>query len=269
MARYDVVTFLTDYGLADVFVGLCHAALVTGAPHARVVDLTHAIARQDVCHGAGVLADCMPFLPPAVHLAVVDPGVGTVRRPVVVAAGDALLVGPDNGLLWPAAERLGGAAAAWGIAVAQARPAVTFDGRDVFAPAAARLAAGADPDAVGPRLGVEALHRLTLPEATVAAGVLQAEVVHADAFGNVQLSARAADLEAAGLPPGAGLIVAGRPATRCETFADVAGGDLAVLPDAFGRVQVAVNRGSAAVALGLSPGDVVVVALAHRPRGPG
>lgn len=112
LPRYDVVTFLSDYGLTDPFVGLCHAVLAHRAPHARVVDLTHGIGPQDVRHGAVVLSDCVPHLPPAVHLAVVDPGVGTPRRPIVIAAGDALLVGPDNGLLWPAATRLGGPAAA-------------------------------------------------------------------------------------------------------------------------------------------------------------
>jgi S-adenosyl-L-methionine hydrolase (adenosine-forming) len=258
----QLITFLTDYGRADPFVGVCHAVIAGLAPAVRVVDLTHDITAHDVHHGAATLADCLPWLPPAVHLAVVDPGVGTVRRPVVVAAGGQLLVGPDNGLLWPAAVRLGGAAQAWELAVAPGTPA-TFHGRDVFAPAAARLAAGAAPDDVGTRVDPGELCTLTLPAAHVADGALTAEVLTVDRFGNVVLWAETADLAAAELRPGEPVDVAvgerAAPAMLAVTFADVAPGEVAVLADAFGRVQVAVNQGSAAAALATRPGDRLLI----------
>ncbi len=252
----QLITFLTDYGLGDPFVGLCHAVLAVGAPRARVVDLTHGIEPQDVRGGAVILADCVGYLPPAIHLAVVDPGVGTDRRPVIVTCGEALFVGPDNGLLWPAVSRLG-VDGAYEIRDRAPGPARTFDGRDVFAPAAARLAAGEPPPRLGPRVEVGSLTRLDLPAARVAAGVLEAEVLTVDRFGNLALGAGPAELDAAGFLPGQPLTVNGHAATRCATFAEIA--ELGVLPDAFGRAQLAVNRGSAARALGLRPGDVVRV----------
>lgn len=260
MIRYHLITFLTDYGLVDPFVGLCHAVLAYRAPHARVVDLTHAIGPQDVRHGAVVLADCIPHLQPAVHLAIVDPGVGTQRRPVVVAAGGALLVGPDNGLLWPAVQRLGGASGAFEIRDRAPGPWRTFDGRDVFAPTAARLASGAPPEALGPPVPTDALTQLRLPTARTSAGRIEAEVLLADRFGNLQLAATTADLDDAGLKPGAAVVVNARRAVCVRAFAEVAEGELGLLPDAFGRLQLAVNRGSAARALGLAVGEVAAIA---------
>lgn len=257
--RYDIVTFLSDYGLADPFVGLCHAVLAREAPHARIVDLTHGICPQDVRHGGIVLADCVGSVGSAVHLAVVDPGVGTARRSIIIAAGDALLVGPDNGLLWPAAERLGGPVGVWVITTRIPGPSRTFDGRDVFAPAAARLASGDVPGCVGTPVGGGTLARLHLPTAAVAAGRIEAEVLVVDQFGNLQLAATAADLDEAGLAVGARLEVQARPATCCATFAEIPDGQLGLLPDAFGHLQLAVNRGSAAQLLGLIPGQPVTI----------
>ena len=254
MGPYDLVTFLTDYGRDDPFVGLCHAVLAQRAPHARVVDLTHAIGAHDVRHGAVVLADCVPWLPRAVHVAVVDPGVGTVRRPVVVAAGKGLLVGPDNGMLWPAAARLGGPDAAYEIRDRVPAPSRTFDGRDVFMPAAARLACGVPPAQLGPPVPAAALARLDLPVARrTAVSAVEAEVLLVDRFGNLQLAATPADL------PATVLRVNGHPAVRCEAFAEIPPGVLGVLPDAFGRVQVALDRESAARLLGARPGDVLTI----------
>lgn len=266
--RSGIVAFLSDYGLHDPFVGLCHAVMAALAPGIRVVDLSHAVEPQAVRQGALLLADCLPWLPPpVVLLAVVDPGVGTDRRGVVVAGGAGegrrLLVGPDNGLLLPAARAAGGVTGAWSLPPASGS-ARTFDGRDVFAPAAARLGSGAAPEAVGTPIDPEGLAALDLPAAQVSAGTVRAQVGHVDRFGNVQLIARPGELEVAGLAPGtpvsvtAGVTtVAG---TLAEVFADVPVGQVAVLPDAFGRVQVAVNQGSAARRLGAGPGDTVVVA---------
>jgi S-adenosyl-L-methionine hydrolase (adenosine-forming) len=260
-----LVTFLSDYGRRDSFVGLCHAVIAGIAPAARVIDITHDVAPQDVRHGATLLADCMPWLPPAVHLAVVDPGVGTTRRPVIVDAGGTLLVGPDNGLLWPAVQALGGPTAVFQLPVPAGTPR-TFHGRDVFAPAAARLASGADPAELAAPLDPAGLVALRLPVADLGEEGIHADVLAVDRFGNLQLTARVSLAETAGWQPGARLLVGvGRTAlsaTLVETFAEVAPGEVAVLADAFGRLQVAVNRGSAAELLSARAGDPLRI----RPR---
>src|SRR5947209_19883708 len=142
-----VVSFLSDYGLEDEFVGIGQGVIAGICPHARVIDLTHGIRRHDIRGGALILEGAMSYLPPGVHLAVVDPDVGASRRAVALRAGDGRrLVGPDNGLLWPAAQRCGGVLEAADIAHSRFRlqpVSATFHGRDIFAPVAAQLAAGA------------------------------------------------------------------------------------------------------------------------------
>ncbi len=276
VSSVPLIAFLTDYGRADPFVGLCHAVLAAHAPHARVVDLTHDIGPQAVAEGALVLADCMPYLPAAVILAVVDPGVGTDRHPIIVSAGPdpRLLVGPDNGLLLPAAERLGGAEGAWRIDV-DAVPDVrepgeprsrTFDGRDVFAPVAARLAAGGHPDELGTAIDPADLVRAHVPTGGFEMGILRTPVLRCDHFGNVQLVAGVEDLDRSGWQPAENLevVVGGRRAAAVltSTFADVAVGELALLVDAFGRLQLSRRDGDAAAVLGVSPGQMVEVATA-------
>lgn len=262
----DTIAFTSDYGLRDPFVGVCHGVIARIAPHARVLDLSHGLPRHDVITGAAVLADCLPYLPPAIHLAVVDPGVGTARRAVAVAAGDAadptLLVGPDNGLLVPAAERAGGIRGAWELSDPRFRldsVAVTFHGRDVFAPAAAHLARGVDPAELGPPLPAEALVRLPELAAAVRPGVLEGAVVAVDTFGNVALSLRGEDLAAAQLHVGDRVVVsafaARWPATVVRTFDEVDERALGVLVDSFGRVAIVVKGGDAAARLGLVAGD--------------
>ena len=173
-ALTPVITFLSDYGQLDEFVGVCHGVMARRCPSARVIDLTHAIPRHDVRSGAIVLRSALPFLPAGVHLAVVDPGVSAVgrhaRRGVAIrtADHDHLLVGPDNGLLMPAAERLGGVTEAVDIGESPERllpVSRTFHGRDIFAPVAAALAAGEPLDAVGDPLPVSELRRIGLPSA--------------------------------------------------------------------------------------------------------
>jgi S-adenosyl-L-methionine hydrolase (adenosine-forming) len=266
MPAAPVIIFLTDYGYADPFVGLCHAVIAGIAPSAGVVDLTHGVQPQDVREGAALLVDCLPWLPAAVVLAVVDPGVGTGRRGVVVEAGKGsgarVFVGPDNGLLVPATEALGGATGAWKLPPTPGDES-TFDGRDVFAPAAARIALGEAPGALGVPIDPSSLVPLALPAARRTADGLSAEVVHVDGFGNLQLSARTTLLAEAGLPFGSrtslhvGASV--RPATVCRVFADIPSGGLGIMPDAFGRLQVAVNRGSAARLLGAAVGAPVLI----------
>ncbi len=261
------ILFLSDYGLADEFVGVCHAVMARVAPGARVIDLAHEIPPQDVTRGAAVLAAAAAYAPHgAVFLAVVDPAVGTRRRAVVVEAGGCLLVGPDNGVLSLTWEVLGGASRSFEIASPRLRlePAsATFQGRDVFAPAAAHLAAGLPPEEVGPPLDPAELARVTFPGASIEPGSVSCRVMAVDRFGNVQLSARPADLEEAGLAGRAELRVrAGARAhtvARGRTFAEVARGRGVVFVDSAGMVALAVNRGSAAEVFALASGDGVVL----------
>lgn len=264
VATYDWISFTTDYGDEDGFTAACRGVIARLAPHVRVLDVTHAVPPQDIRRGAAVLAQTVPYLPPAVHLAVVDPGVGTARRGVAVLAGEGVLVGPDNGLLTPAADALGGVRAAFELADPEYRlPAVspTFHGRDVFAPAAAHLAAGVRPARLGPAVDPATLVRLPTPVTRVDAGVIDTEVLAVDRFGNVQLAATGADLERIELSMGAALTIhlpdRSLPAVRGETFGDVDHGQLLVLVDSAGRAAVAVNNGSAAARLGLGSGERV------------
>ena len=266
MACYDWVTFTSDYGLEDHFVGVCHGVIARIAPSVRVIDVTHAVGARDVRHGATVLAQSVPYFPPAVHLAVVDPGVGTSRGQVAVEAGGHVLIGPDNGLLLWAAEALGGVARAHAIANPAYRlepVSRTFHGRDLFAPAAAHVAAGTDPAALGPELDPGELVRIEPPRSTVEGGRLRGEVVLVDRFGNLALGLGPEDLERAGVRLGDRVEVraGGRvfTATVGETFASVEPGELVLYEDSFRRVAVSVNQGSAAELLGAAAGDELVV----------
>lgn len=256
MAGYEWISLTTDYGLSDGFVASCHGVIGRLAPSVRVIDVTHTVAPGDVPRGAAVLAQTVPHLPTAVHVAVVDPGVGTERRGLAVETPGGILVGPDNGLLLWAADALGGAARAveltnpqW-YATAVSR---TFHGRDVFAPAAARIAFGADLAEAGPPVDLSTLVRLPDPVVAAGDGWLEAEVLTVDRFGNVQLAAPAEALGALG----ARLTVGGVRAVRGATFADAPPGGLVVYADSADRIAVAVDGGRAVVVLSVSPGDIL------------
>ncbi len=256
------IVFMTDYGMVDEFVGVCHGVMLRIAPDARVIDLTHSIPRQDVMRGALTLGRATSYMPDdAVYVAVVDPGVGSGRGSIAVrAASDALLVGPDNGSLSLAWEALGGAEAAVEITsddVVLQPVSRTFHGRDVFAPAAAHLAAGMPLADLGPPLGVEHLRVLELPGPMVASGAIGARVIGVDGFGNVQLNVGPHDLEAAGVGPV--LTVRGRAVPQVGVFADAPQGTLAAIIDSQGQLALVVNQGSAADTLGLSVGKTVVL----------
>jgi len=170
------VTFLSDYGLTDDFVGVCHGVIARIAPDVRVVDMTHGIARHDVRSGAIVLRRALDYMPAGVHLAVVDPGVGSDRRAVALRCGERLLVGPDNGLLWLAAQQLGGVADAVDIGASplgSVPVSASFHGRDLFAPIAAHLASGATLDQAGEPLDPSTLATLELPRAEPGDGRLR------------------------------------------------------------------------------------------------
>jgi S-adenosylmethionine hydrolase len=241
--RTPVVTFLSDYGPFDEFVGVCHGVVARIAPDARVLDVAHGV--RGVRAGAAMLAQAVPYLPDAVHLAVVDPGVGTTRLGVVVVSmSGSALVGPDNGLLVPAAEALGGVAAAYEIAEPRfmlPNVSATFHGRDVFAPAAAHLANGVRPNELGPRVAQPV--RLSPLHVDVRPGRIRSDVLRADHFGNVQLAATADDLSRSGLT--GRVRVNGVHSDVGRTFADVQPGCVLVHVDAGGHVSVAVNLGRA------------------------
>jgi len=258
------ITFLSDYGLEDEFVGVCHAVIATVCPEARVIDVSHGVPRHDVRGGALMLEAALPFLPPGIHLAVVDPDVGAQRRAVALrAADDRILVGPDNGLLVPAAELAGGVVEAVEIARSPLRlqpGSATFHGRDIFAPVAAHLAAGVELGAAGEPCDPGGLVRLELPRARREGGALVAQAVHVDRFGNVQLSADHDDLAAAGVRLGGGVMLELAPhgthhAYYVRTFADVEPDQLLLYEDAARRLSVAVSHGDAARRLGLQVDD--------------
>ena len=261
------ISFLSDYGREDEFVGVCHGVIARRCPQARVIDLTHEVPPQDVRQGALVLASAAPYLPAGVHLAVVDPGVGAsgtgARRAVALGASEAghALVGPDNGLLMPAAEALGGAAEAVEVSGSPERLAgmsATFHGRDLFAPVAAALAAGAQLSQVGEALDPSRLCPLDVSRARVRDGALRTHVLRSDRFGNLVLDARARDLGELGARPGSEVAVHHghrlHIARIARAFADVAEGELLLYEDSQRLLALAVNRGSAGELLGAAAG---------------
>lgn len=270
--RYRFITFLSDYGAASEFPGICRGVAKRLAPDAEIIDVTHGIEPQDVTAGALVLAAAVPYLPEAVHVAIVDPGVGTDREAVAIVTGTgSVLVGPDNGLLWPAAEALGGAAGAFAIEsprVLLQPVSATFHGRDVFMPAAAHLALGMEPSSLGHSVPVDRLARLEIPAPKVEGSHLHGRVLMVDRFGNLQLNASPADLERIGVREGDAVRVAlageEHPARYCRTFAEVLEGEIALLADSTGRIAVAVNHGSASARLGATRDDAVTLRLAAR-----
>ncbi|MCC6830992.1 MAG: SAM-dependent chlorinase/fluorinase [Thermoleophilia bacterium] len=267
------VTFLTDYGPHSEHAGALHAVIVARCPGVERVDLAHDVPPGDVRWGAILLARLAPLLPDAVHLAVVDPGVGTSRRGAAVrlAAGGAL-VGPDNGLLGAAADRLGatGAVCLDPARLGAAGAPATFHGRDLFAPAAARLVLGEPVDALGDRIPVADLLRPDLPEPEVAPGGIITETAGLDRFGNVALLARPEHLDLARIARGdrVAVICGGRelPAVAGRTFGDVPVGTAVLHADSHGFLAVAVNLGDAAAALGVTRSGARIAIT--RVRGP-
>jgi S-adenosylmethionine hydrolase len=260
------VTFLSDYGLADEFVGVVHGVIAGIVPDARVIDITHGIPRQDVRAGAAVLERSLPYLPAGVHLAVVDPDVGAQRRAVALRTADEgrLLVGPDNGLLVPAAERFGGVAEVVEISLSPWRlepVSATFHGRDIFAPVAARLAGGAPLASAGTPLEPAELVAFERTQPRREGDALVAHVVGIDGYGNATLDAAHEDLVGSDLKLGDAMAArAGSRRVRgvvARTFSDVAAGALLLYEDAGGSLALAVNGGDAAALLGLRAGDEV------------
>ena len=265
------ITFLTDFGLMDDLVGTCHGVIKRIAPDAEIIDMTHGISPQSVLEGALVLANTVPFMPEGVHLAVVDPGVGSDRRAVALRdVTGRLYVGPDNGLLIPAAERLGGIAAAHELANAAywLEPVSrTFHGRDVFSPVAAHLAQGVALEELGPELDAAELVRLELPEPTIGASTIRARALMIDRFGNVQLNLNRSHLERVGIVPGVRveleLSMERFYAVAARTFSDVRAGEIVLYEDAYENVSIAITSGNAAETLNAAVGDQVRIRVAQ------
>jgi S-adenosyl-L-methionine hydrolase (adenosine-forming) len=256
-----IITLLTDYGRDDDFVGVCHGVIRTIHPEAQIVDLTHGVRRYAVRQGALVLRNTLPYTPVGVHVAVVDPQVGTERRAVALRTADGrLLVGPDNGLLSLAWERCGGVETAVDVTRSPHRlepVSATFHGRDIFAPVAAHLALGAALEDAGDPLDPTALATVELPEPLVEDGAVLAHALVIDRFGNAALNVDHEDMAGTGITLGGTveLEVAGERylATYAQTFADVRPGELIVYEDAYRTLAVAINRGDAAATLALRP----------------
>jgi S-adenosyl-L-methionine hydrolase (adenosine-forming) len=260
-----VITFLSDFGLGDDFVGTCHGVIKRIAPEADVIDITHGIEPQSILQGALVLCNTLPYMPEGVHLAVVDPEVGTPRRALVIQTGDGrLLVGPDNGLLVPAAERLGGIEGAHEItnreyALTPVSP--TFHGRDIFSPACAHLAKGLEPSELGPSVEVESLVRAEIPEAEIGERRVRASCLYVDRFGNVQLNVHADEVKPLGIVPGARIEVELAMdrfyALAARAFAEGRPGDIILYEDAYRNMALAIFQGSAAATFGIHAGTEV------------
>jgi S-adenosyl-L-methionine hydrolase (adenosine-forming) len=256
-----IVTLLTDYGRDDDFVGVCHGVIRRIHPGVEIVDITHGIERHSVRQGALVLRNTLPYMPVGVHVAVVDPQVGTERRAIAVRTGDGrILVGPDNGLLSLAWERSEGVELAVDVTRSPHRlepVSATFHGRDIFAPVAAWLAHGAELADAGDPLDPETLARVELPQPREDDGVLVAHAAVIDHFGNVGLNVDHDRLAGTGITLGGRVEVEALGeryvATYAQTFADVNPGELMVYQDAYRTLALAVNRGDAASTLGLSP----------------
>ena len=258
------VCFLTDFGLRDDFVGTCHGVIKTIAPDAEIIDVTHGIPPQAVLQGALVLANTLPYMPAGVHLAVVDPGVGGPRRPLALRDRDGrFFVGPDNGLLIPAAERSGIEEAYELANPAYALETIsrTFHGRDLFAPAAAHLAAGVALADLGPPIDSDQLVRLDLPRPRLGDGVVEATTLYVDSFGNIALNLTREDVEQAGIVAGTRVELEHDGeryyAVAARTFTDARAGDVILYEDSYRNMSVAITGGSAAALLRVEPGDPV------------
>ena len=269
------VSLTSDWGVRDPSPAICRGVVLGIAPNALIVDITHEVDKYNIRHGALMLWCALPFLPIGAHVCVVDPGVGTARRPIAIETGRGdYLVGPDNGVLLPGAERLGGVVRAHQIDNTQYRlPIVssTFHGRDLFTPAAAHLALGVPLDAIGPEVDPESLSAIDWPAVIVRDNELETSVVYRDTFGNVKLAGLTSDLQTAlsGLAPNDKVEVRfgkartkGTVMTWAQTFGDVPTGEFLVYEDSYGRLCIAQNQGDAVKALGIDDAASVRISRA-------
>ncbi len=262
--RRVFVTFLSDFGLQDDFVGTCHGVIKRIAPEAQIIDITHGIPRQQILQGALVLANTIRYMPVGSHLAVVDPGVGGARRALALRDQDGrYYVGPDNGLLIPAAERAGIEAAHELANPTYALDSIsrTFHGRDLFAPAAAHLAAGVEIGELGPPIDPDALVRLDLPQPELRADRIIATILYVDSFGNIALNLTRDHVTEVGIVPGmqVELDLGGERvyAVAARTFADARPGDIMLYEDSYRNMSLAISSGNAAEMLHARVGQAI------------
>ena len=269
---HDTISFLTDYGLADEFVGVCKSVIRTIAPDVAVIDVSHYVPPHDIRAGSLTLVRAVQYLAPGVVLAVVDPGVGTERRAVAIEVGekgkgDAYFVGPDNGLLAAAVAMVGGATRAVELTNPEfhlTAPGATFAGRDIFAPAAAHLCLGVPLTELGPELDPLGLVPGLVPLArTGDDGELLAEVLWVDRFGNAQLNVGPEDLDDMGDRISLHIGDAVRTARRVTAYEKLGAGEVGLVVDSYGLLAVSLDRASAAEALRLGPGTGVSLSEAH------
>ncbi|HEY7565422.1 MAG TPA: SAM-dependent chlorinase/fluorinase [Acidimicrobiia bacterium] len=259
------ICLLTDYGLADEFVGVLHGVILRISPQSPIVDITHGIPPGDIRAGALALTRAVQYLPAGVVLAVVDPGVGTARRALAIGTDSGYFVGPDNGLLSPAVAMIGGARSIYSIEnpdVIIPGPGATFHGRDVFAPAAALLAAGeAKLEDLGPAVNSDEVTPLMLPLPKVDPPAVTGEAWWVDVYGNVETNIGPEELELAGARRGDELEVrVGATMHRVRwagAFADVGPNEALVHVDSAGLIALAINGGRADEELNLTTGMAV------------
>ena len=272
----------TDFGLADAYVGMMRGVVFSINPHAHVIDLTHGIGPQDVRHGAVVLADAHTYFPDgSIFVAVVDPGVGTDRPAILLETPQHRFVAPDNGLLTLVCRRydpeFGGSdtsgpaevpngCKAWRLTNPEywRHPvSATFHGRDVFAPAAAHLSTGVEPDALGN--STTSITALSWPVPRPERNVVRGQIIFADAFGNLVSDITAdilANMGVSGRESEVVVNIAGRDiAGLSRTFQDPPGGGLKALLGSHGRLEVALVDGNAAAALGAGGGTEIVLRI--------
>lgn len=266
------VSFLSDYGSADEFVGVCKAVILRTAPGARIIDVTHEIPPHDVRAGGLALARAAQYLPEGVLLGVVDPGVGTARRAVAAEVESGFLVGPDNGLLAPAVAMLGGAKRVVSLTNTDYQlpaPGATFAGRDIFAPAAGYLADGLDLVELGDLVDPMSLHPALMPLSQLDGSDLAAEVLWVDRFGNVQLNIDPEELVALGHRRdgmvGVRIGSERRVARWVGTYADARPMELVLVIDSYGLVSLAFDQSSAADTLGVRARSAVILGPSDQP----
>lgn len=269
MSAKKWITFLTDYGLENKFIGSCRGVIAKIVPDSQVLDITHLVPRGDIRHGALVLEQAILYLPEGVHLAIVDPGVGTSRRALAVAVEGHVFVGPDNGLLPPAIDRLGTVTVVHELTEPSfmLQPlSNTFHGRDVFSPFAAHIAAGTELADLGPEVDPATLVRFPVPVRRVHGDKAEGEVLIVDRFGNLQTSVDEGILRAIGAIIGSVLEISSNGSIYripyVNTFASVPEGELLAHVDSAGALAIAVNLGDAAEVLGIGAADLFTVRLA-------
>jgi len=267
--RYDTISFLSDYGSVDEFVGVVHSVIRSIAPGVAVIDICHEIPPHDTRAGSLTLVRAVQYLAPGIVLGVVDPGVGTDRRAVAVEAGEdgTVFIGPDNGLLAPAVAMVGGASRAVELTNESYHlpaPGPTFAGRDIFAPTAAYLCTGVDLAELGPPVDALSLRPGLVPLPRVEGDTLETEALWVDRFGNVQLNVGPDEVSGFGERVAVRWHGELRIASRVDAFEEIGAGQLGLLTDSYGLMALAVNRGSASDELRLKSGDAVSLAAPGR-----